>query len=775
MNTGDGAVLKSVGARVRKFDGPALVTGRGPYTDDFHPRGLLHAMILRSPHAHALIRDIRVEKARALPGVQAVLTWKDVPRVPHTTAGQGHPEPSPYDTFMLDRKVRFVGDRVAAVAAESLNIAGEALKLIEVDYEVLPPVFDPEEALRDGAPVIHDEEDAGGIHDAGRNLAAVIEAGVGDVERGFLEADIVLENEYRVHQVQQAPMEPHVCITWLDENGRLVIRTSTQVPFHCRRIAARLLKLPEARVRVIKPRIGGGFGVKQEILLEDICGMLTLKTGRPVRLALTRREEFTSSRTRHPQIIRMKTGLMKDGTLTANRMSVLANTGAYGSHALTVPSNTGSKSLPLYPCPNQKFEARAVYTNLPVAGAFRGYGGPQGFFALDCQMDEAAYLLGMDPLRFKRERCLKKGDLLPLAEVLGEGRPGYRQVIESCGMEECIEKAAGAIGWGKPLENPGRPWLRRGRGCALLMHGTGIAGVDMGAAFMKMNEDGSFNLMVGATDLGTGSDTILSQIAAEVLRVPPEKIIPASSDTDLTPFDVGAYASSTTYISGQAVRKAAEECLARILNIAGKILGEEPGKLFPENGGIRSASGKSLGYPEIALDALYGENLQQIMGCASHFSLDCPPPFGAMFAEVEVDLETGQVRVVRFSSAVDCGKAVNPALAEGQINGAVAMALGYALTEEMIFDKKGVMMNPTFSDYKIMGSLDMPEMHTFLVESWEPTGPYGAKSVSEIPMDGPAPAVANAIRAAAGIRLRELPFTPERVLRALRALRDHRL
>ncbi|MFH0801969.1 MAG: molybdopterin cofactor-binding domain-containing protein [bacterium] len=768
MNGRNEEAFSAVGVKAKKLDGPALVTGRGPYTDDLHPHGMLHAGILRSPHAHARIMEIRTEKACALPGVQAVLTWQDVPRIPYTTAGQGYPEPSPYDSFMLDRKVRFAGDRVAAVAADTLGIAEEALKLIEVKYEMLPAILHPEEALKPGAPVIHDEEDASGIYDAPKNLAAYISAGVGDLERGLLEADFILENEYRVHYVQQAPMEPHVCITWLDENNRLVIRTSTQVPFHCRRIVARLLKLPVSRVRVIKPRIGGGFGVKQEILIEDICGMLTLVTRRPVRLALTRREEFISSRTRHPQVLRMKTGLKKDGTLTANQLTVLANTGAYGAHSLTVPSNTGSKSLPLYPCPNQKFEAQVVYTNLPVAGAFRGYGGPQGFFALDCQMDEAARALGMDPLEFKRRRCLKKGDLLPLAEVLGEGKPGYRQVIKSCGMEECIDKAASAIGWGRPLLKPEKTYLKRGRGCALLMHGSGIPGVDMGAAFIKMNEDGSFNLLVGATDLGTGSDTVLSQIAAEVLRVPTEKIIPCSSDTDCTPFDVGAYASSTTYISGQAVKAAAEECLRQILMVAGRMLDEKPELLSVREGRVFSPSGKSFDYTEIALHSFYRDEMLQIMGTASHFSYDCPPPFGAMFAEVEVDVDTGQVRVLKFASAIDCGTAVNPPLAEGQINGAVAMALGYALTEEMIFDEKGRMMNPTFFDYKTMGSLDMPEMHTFLVESWEPTGPFGAKSVSEIPMDGPAPAVANAIFDAIGLRLRELPFTAERVLGAIK-------
>lgn len=760
-----------VGKSIKKLDGISLVTGAAKFTDDFEMRGMLYGKILFSPHAHARIRSINTDKAKNLPGVHAVITYKDIPRVPFTTAGQGHPEPSPYDTYTLDSKVRFIGDRVAAAAAETPEIAGKALELIEVDYEVLPSILDPEKAMEPGAPVIHDEKDSSGIFDSGRNLVAHVKAEVGNVKQGFAESDMVIENEYRVGYVQQSPLEPHVTITYLDEDNRLVIRTSTQVPFHVRRIVARVVGLPVSRVRVIKPRIGGGFGVKQEILLEDICSAITLASRKPVRMEYTREEELRSSRTRHPMILKMKTGINKDGTLAANQMIVLANTGAYGSHALTVPCNTGSKSLPLYRCPNMKYESNTVYTNLPVSGAFRGYGGPEGYFAMESHMDEVAHALKMDPLEFRQKNLIREGDSSPLAEVLGEGRDGFEQIIRTCGIYECIKKGAEAIGWERRKDKKDEGHIKRGIGVACLMHGSGIPGVDMGSVFIKMNDDGSFNLLMGATDLGTGSDTVLAQIAAEVLDIDPKNIVVYSSDTDLTPFDVGAYASSTTYITGQAVKKAAEQVREQIIDVAAKMLKESPLKLMCHGGKVMSTSGKSVTFAEVALESLYKNEMYQIMGTASHISYDCPPPFGAQFAEVEVDTETGFVRVVKFVSAIDCGRALNPRLAEGQIEGGVQAGLGYALSEEMIFDEKGKLKNTSFLDYKMFTSIDMPEMKTILVETNEPTGPFGAKSVSEIPIDGPAPAVANAIFNAIGIRMKELPFTPEKVLAAIKESR----
>jgi putative selenate reductase molybdopterin-binding subunit len=770
--------LKTVGKSERRVDSVKLATGRGTFVDDVAPPGLLQARILRSPHAHALIRRIDASAARSLPGVVCVLTHEDVPRVPYTTAGQGWPEPSPYDSVMLDRKVRFVGDRVAVVAAEDAELAQRACEAIEVEYEPLPAVFDPERAMDAGAPVIHDELDATGIKDAARNLAAALEAEVGSVAEGLAAAERVFEATYRVPYVQQASIEPHVTITWLDEDHRLIVRTSTQVPFHVRRIIAPLIGLPIRRIRVIKPRIGGGFGGKQEILLEDLCGILTLRTGRPVRLEYTREEELTAARTRHPQIVTIKSGV-KDGAFTALEMRVLENTGAYGTHALTVMSVTGNRSLSLYRCPNLRYEARAVYTNLAVAGAFRGYGCPQGFFALESHVDEVALALGEDPLEFRKRNHVRDGDEQPIAEVLGEGREGHRQVIRSCGLPQAIALGAKAIGWKKRRNDPARQRgraraaqegpLRRGVGMAIVMQASGIPGVDMGAASIKMNEDGSFNLLMGATDIGTGSDTMFCQVAAETLAVPPEKIIPYSSDTDMTPFDPGAYASSTTYISGRAVEKAARAVLAQILEVGGRLLKQDPGALRAHDGKVCAENGRFVTYEQVCLSSLYQENQFQIMGSASHMSYDSPPPFAAVFVEVEVDTETGLVRVLKIVEAVDCGQVVNPKMAEGQVEGAAVQSLGYALYERMPFDADGRMQFRSFRDYTIAAATDVPEIVTILVPTHEPTGPYGAKAIAEIPINGPAPAIANAVAHATGARLRELPLTPDRVLAALRA------
>ncbi|MGP8246214.1 MAG: xanthine dehydrogenase family protein molybdopterin-binding subunit [Bryobacteraceae bacterium] len=775
-----------VGRNLRKVDGVKLVTGGAAFTDDVHIPGLLHGKILPSPHAHARIRRIDTRKAKALPGVHAVLTYQDVPRVPHTTAGQAWPEPSPYDTYLLDSKVRFAGDRVAAVAAETRAIAERALRLIEVEYEILPAVLDMEQAMAPGAAVIHDETDSTRIYDRERNIAGYILREIGNVEEGFREADLVVEREYRTQRQQHTALEPHVSIAWLDADGRLVIRTSTQVPYHCRRQVAMILRIPVSRVHVIKPRIGGGFGGKQEMLLEDIAGALALASRRPVKIEYTREEEFYMSRSRHPQILRMKMGVKRDGTVLASQLTVLATTGAYGSHSTTVQGNTGSKVLPLYRAPHMRFECHVVYTNMPVAGAFRGYGCPQGFFAQESLVDEISTELGLDPLDFHRRNAIRLGDIDRLSAQLGEGKEGLPRVVRSCGLPQCMERAADAIGWReKRTSLPNRPGpLRRGVGMACTMQGSGIAGVDWASAFLKMNEDGSFHLQVGASDVGGGADTVLSQIAAETLGVSLDKIVITSGDTDITPFDVGAYASSTTIISGGAVKKAAAKVRAQVLEMASKMLNapvetldcannevfaRQPSRDQRERSSPADAAGcKRIGMADLALHAMYKEKVQ-IMDGASHFNTDSPPPFCATFAEVEVDTETGQVRVLHLATAVDPGTAINPMQAEGQVEGAVTQGLGYALTEELTLDAAGRPVNPNFLDYKIFGAKDMPKLTTILVETDEPLGPYGAKSISEVPINGPAPAIANAIFHAVGVRIRKLPIRPEDVLRALRA------
>lgn len=770
--------MKVVGKSETKVDAVKLAKGNPAFVDDIDLRGMLYARLLTSPHAHARILDIDDSEARALPGVHAVVHYKNIARVRYASGGQSYPNPKPYDQVSFDNKVRHVGDRVAAVAAESLEIAEQALKLIKVKYEVLPAVFDENEAIKEGAPVIHDEPDMEGAYDAQHNISHYIHAAVGDVEKGFAEADHIFEQTYRVHQVQQVPIEPHIAIAYWDSDERLVIRTSTQVPFHVRRMVAPLLGLPVKRIRVIKPRIGGGFGAKQEMLIEDIVGHLTIATGRPVRLELTRAEEFMSSRTRHPQTITYKTGVKSDGTLVAQKMSLVGNTGPYATHGLTVQTVTGMRGLSTYNCPNKLFECKVAYTNIPVPGAYRGYGAPQALFALEVHMEEIAEALGMDVIEFKRKNWVKVGDPLDIAPQLGEGEADISAipVVRTSGLSECIAQGMQAIGWQRRNDPnwkivPGKPHLRRGIGMAVCMHGTAIPGLDMGGASIKINDDGSFNVLVGATDLGTGSDTVLSQIAAEVLGVPLEDIIIYSSDTDMTPFDTGAYASSTTYISGTAVKLAAEQLREQIKERAGLMLKLNNWKeVTLRDRRAYAPDGRSVTLEEVALHSLHQDQQRQMMATASYVSPESPPPFGGQFAEVEVDIETGQVTVKKLVMAVDCGVAINPITASGQVEGGMTQALGYGHCEEMAYDSNGRMVNPALGPYKIYRADEMPELEVILVQTVEPSGPFGAKAVAEIPKDGVAPALANAVYNATGARIRNIPFTPERVWHALQEL-----
>jgi putative selenate reductase molybdopterin-binding subunit len=760
-----------VGHSEPKVDAVKLAKGKPVFTDDQTMPGLLHAALLTSPHAHARIRGIDAARARALPGVHAVLTYQNVPRVIYASGGQSYPNPKPWDQVSLDNKVRYVGDRVAIVAAETPEIAREALKLIDVDYEVLPAVFDARKAMQPGAPVIHDEPDAVQIKDASRNLSNTIHAEVGSVEQGLAEADRVFERTYHVQQVQQCSIEPHVVVSWWDEDDRLVIRTSTQVPFHVRRMVAPLVGLPVKRIRVVKPRIGGGFGGKQEMLIEDLCAHLTVATGRPVRFEYTRELEFTTARSRHPQTVQYRAGVMNDGSIRALDMHVLEDTGAFATHGLTVCSVTGLRGLSTYRCPNVRFTAEIAYTNKPVPGAFRGYGAPQALFALESLMDEIAENMGWDLTGFRLQNAVQTGDPLPITTALGEGG-AIEQFVQSCALPECIAEGAAAISWDRRQDpnwriDPARPHIRRGLGLAACMHGTAIPGLDMGAASIKMNDDGSFNLLVGATDLGTGSDTVLGQIAAETLGVPLSDVLVYSSDTDFTPFDTGAYASSTTFISGGAVMKAAQQVREQIFKRAAMMLKTTPEGMYLRDRQVFTADGRSLTLGQVGLHSLHTEDQQQIMATASHMSVHAPPPFAAQYAEVEVDTETGEVRVQKLVMAVDCGTAINPQTATGQIEGGMTQALGYAVSEDMVYDDDGRLLTTRFGDYRIFQADEMPEIQAILVPTYEPSGPFGAKAVAEIPMDGVAPAVANAVFHATGVRIYDLPITSEKVWKAL--------
>lgn len=779
---------QTVGKPEIKLDAVKLAQGKPAFAADMEKRGLLHAKVLHSPHAHARIKSIDTSKAKALPGVAAVLTWQDIPRVVYSTAGQSDPIPGPLDTFSLDHKVRFVGDRVAFVAAETPEIAEKALSLIEVEYEILPAILDSREAL-DNPVKIHDEPEYVNFADSNpdRNLAAHIRIDIGDVEKGFKEADEIFEAEYEVPKVQQAHIEPHVAVTYWDEDDRLVIRTSTQVPFHVRRMLAPVLGLPVKRIRVIKPRIGGGFGGKQEVLMEDVPAHLTIATKRPVIYEYTREEEFIAARSRHPMRIKMKTGVKRDGTITANEMYALSDTGAYGCHALTVTGNTGHKAMALYvgdgeyrKAPNIRFYADVVYTNTPPAGAFRGYGVPQGYWPVDRHMEKIARAMGFDPIEFRLKNAIRPGEYHPFSTAWNEGREPRPEIIHTVGLEQCAAQGKAAIGWDQKFGN--EEWrkskienrkssIRKGIGTAFVMQGTAIPYLDMGGASIKMNDDGSFNLLVGATDLGTGSDTVLAQMAAEVLGVPVEDIICYSSDTDFTPFDKGAYASSTTYISGTAVTKAAQIAAERIKIRAATMLGLAESEYSNIRLADRKAiapDGRSVSLADIALDTLHKNNQEQIMGVASYVSPVSPPPFAAQFAEVTVDTETGQVTVDKLVMAVDSGVIVNPLTASGQIEGGMTQALGYAVCEEMRYDEKGNAIERDFDRYHIFRANEMPELETIFVETFEPSHPFGVKAVAEIPMDGVAPAVGNAILDAVGVNVDEIPITPEKVWRAMK-------
>ena len=759
-----------IGKSVVKVDAKKLALGKPVFTDDIRLPGMLYAAMLTSPHAHARITRIDASKARALPGVHAVLTHEDMPRVKYASGGQSYPQPLPYDQASLDNKVRYVGDRVAVVAAETLEIANKALELIDVDYEVLPAVVDMEEAMRDGAPVIHDEEDTEGIFDREHNIVYRIEAKVRDVDKAFAEADHVFEGKYHTQKQQHVHLEPHVCITYFDEDDRLVVRTSTQVPFHTRRIIAPLIGLPVKRIRVIKPRIGGGFGNKQEVLIEDLCAHLTLRTKRPVRMEYTREQEFTSSRTRHATTIRYKVGVKGDET-TAMDLYLIGDTGAYATHGLTVNMVGGFKGLTLYNSPAARFVSDVVYTNTAVAGAFRGYGSMQCEYGIEVLMSEIAEKLGFDVIEFKRKNWIKVGDDMYLSQQLGEGRTGVKQALDTSAFDQCVDIGEKIMDFRAKKEKyrnqTGR--YRRGVGMAVVLHGSSVANLDMASATLKMNDDGSFNLLIGATDLGTGSDTVLAQIAAEVLNTDLDDIIVYSSDTDFTPFDKGAYASSTAYLSGEAVRKTAETIKKQLLEQAAVMLGlKDTSGLELGYKKVVALNGKELSFEKIGLASLHQQNQHQIMATESHVSPVSPPPTAAQFLEIVVDTETGKVNTERMLMVVDCGRVLNPVTAAGQVEGGMAQGLGFALTEDMLYSPEGQPLNPDLKGYKVPRAAEMPVMDVIFVETDEPSGPYGVKSVAEIAIDGVAPAMASAIHNAIGVWLRDLPYTKEKIKAALK-------
>ncbi|MCE5256604.1 MAG: molybdopterin-dependent oxidoreductase [Spirochaetaceae bacterium] len=768
--------FREVSHSIPKIEGKGLVTGRPAYTDDFAPRDALYVALVRSPHAFARIKSIDASKALALPGVACVITGKDIVRIPYTRAGQGDPEPSPRDKFILDEYVRYVGDEVAIVAAEDEATARKASSLIQVSYEVFESVLDFEKSI-DNPIVIHPEQEIREMFPIGfeprRNIASSYEMNVGDVGAELAKSDVVVAKSFLTQAQSHVAMEPHTAFSYLDLHGRLVIYTSTQNPFHTRRILAQALDMPLKDIRIVKPRIGGGFGSKQHIHIEPFVALVTLRTGRPARLALSRKEVFESTFTRHQMRISMRAGANRDGTLNVLDMNVLSNTGAYGEHALTSFMVVGSKSLPLYnKVKAVHFGGNVVYTNKVSAGAFRGYGAVQGNFAIESTVDELAHALGMDPIAFREKNMIQEGEKSEVFRIMGEGGEGVDMAIESCKLNYCIKRGKELIGWDpKRLAWESAPGKVRAKGMAIAMQGSGIPLVDMGSATLTLQDGGWFTLRVGATDLGTGSDTIMVQIAAEELGVPFSTISVYSSDTDNTPFDVGAYASSTTYVSGNAVLDAARKMKKVMIDAVAEHYGCEADMIGFDGANFMAEDGSVLvSLRDLSFDTLYhnGEHMKTLTATGSYTGPKSPPPYMAGFAEIEVDTETGKVDLLNYVAVVDCGTPINPNLARVQAEGGLLQGIGMALFENVQYTEKGRLLTNTIMSYPIPSREDVGKITVELAPSFEPSGPFGAKSIGEIGIDTPPAAIANAIRNAIGVRLTETPFTPERVLMAIR-------
>ncbi|WP_226042660.1 molybdopterin cofactor-binding domain-containing protein [Natrinema sp. DC36] len=766
---------KSVSQPAEKFDDRKLVTGQAKYTADYEERfpDLAHAAVVRSEVPHGRVTAIDTTEAEELDGVYAVLTpWSDdVPDAKYTSAGQSYPEPSPWDMNVLNEHVRYIGDPIAAVAAEDATTAAAAVDTIEVEYEEYDHVVDPEEAFDEDAPQLFaDDEVENKIvgHDYDRNRMSNIEGEIGDVDAALERENAhVHETEWETIRQSHAQIEKHTSLAYTDEDDRKVLITSTQVPNHTRRQLAHLFDIPIRDIRVKKPRVGGGFGGKQAMVVEPIPLALSLATDRPVMYEASRDEEFYAMRSRHPMKVRARTAVTDDGTIEAIALYALSNTGAYGSHGMTVAGNVGSKPMPLYSkVPNARFEADIVHTNTPQTGAMRGYGAPQGTLALEGHLDEVARDLDLDPIEFRRQHYMEVGDLDEIAGMMGG--EGAERRIRSCGLDECIERGKEAIGW-DDLEQPSEPHRHRGIGMALSAQGTGVAGDELGAAQIMMNEDGSFHLQVGGVDIGTGADTAFIQIASEVLGCDEDDIIVKSSDTDNTPFDYGAYASSTTYISGMAVKKAAEDAKERILEWASRMLDEPAENLETRDGEVYSEeSGEAVTLEDVGYESVYGhDDREHILGKGTHSTEESPPPFAAQFVDVTVDEQTGEFEVNKLVVAVDCGVAINPGMAEGQVEGANHMSFEMAVSEGITVDEQGRAEVSDFDEYGLPSATETPPIESILIETHEPTGPFGAKSVAEVPTNTVPPALSNAIREAVDVRINEMPVTAEKVKTAL--------
>ena len=753
--------MKTVNQSMRKKDAMQLVTGQPVYMDDVIPQDCLIVKLLRSPHANAIVQEIDTSRALLVPGIEAIYTWKDVDQQGrrYTQAGQTYPEPSPYDRLVIDRHVRFAGDVVAILAGKDEKCVDKAMKLIKVRYEVLPAVLDYHTAL-DNPVLVHPEENWESLAPVGadnkRNLCAHDESGAGDIEAVLAGCDVVIDHTYHTRACQQAMMETFRTYCSIDAYGRLNVLSSTQIVFHCRRILANALHIPKSMIRVAKPRIGGGFGAKQTSVCEVYPAFVTWKTKKPSKIIFSRYESQIASTPRHEMEMHVRLGATKDGIVRGIDLYTLSNTGAYGEHGPTTVGLSGHKSIPLYGKAEAfRFVSDVVYTNHMSAGAYRGYGATQGLFAVESAVNELADKLGIDPFVIRQRNIVHEGDVMPAY---------YGQVNTSCALDRCLQAVHDNIGWDEkyPVRDMGNGKVRA-VGMGMAMQGSGITSVDVGSASLKINDDGFYTLSIGAADMGTGCDTILAQIAAEVLDCPLDNVTVLGADTDSSPYDSGSYASSTTYVTGKAVEQCAEQLKQKICQVGAGLLGLDERAVVFAGDAVTSEDGTQRAtLAQIAAASQCGSNTA-LEAVVTHSSEISPPPFMVGAAEVEVDLETGEAQVIRSEAAVDCGTPVNPNLARVQAEGGILQGIGMALTENVTYDDRGMPQENSLMQYKIPARNDIGHIHVVFENSYEGTGPFGAKSIGEVVINTPLPAVADAIYHATHKRFYELPITREQI------------
>lgn len=752
--------MNSVGKGVIKKDAMALVTGQPVYCDDLAPKDCLIVKLLRSPHAYAKIKSIDTSIAKRIPGIEAIYTYEDVPTSRFTLAGQSYPEPSPYDRRILENVVRYVGDEVAIVAGANEDCVDRALKAIKVDYEVLEPLLDFEKSI-DNTIVVHEEEDYKCLceigNDVKRNIVSSGESVVGDVDAVLKECDVVLERDYHTKANAQAMMETMRSYCYIDTYGRLNCVSSTQIPFHVRRILSNALEIPKSKINVIKPRIGGGFGAKQTACCEIFTAFVTWKLKKPSKIVYTREETFAASNSRHEMKMHVRIGATKDGKIEAIDLYTLSNQGAYGEHGPTTIGLAGHKSLPLYNhVKASRFTYDVVYTNTMRAGAYRGYGATQGQFAVESIINELADELNMDPCEIRFKNMTREN------EVLSQY---YNEELNACALDRCLEKAMEMIDYkNKPLRRDMGDFVR-GLGVSLSMQGSGISGLDVGSVEIKLQDDGFYTLSIGATDMGTGCDTILAQMVAECMDCDVDQVVTSSLDTDHAPYDTGSYASSTTYVTGMAVVKACEKLRNSILEAAAGFFNVDKEDIEFDGKKINTLDHvHEMSLAEFADTCFNGGIAKALIASDSHMSPTSPPPFMVGIAEVDVDKLTGEIKVHDYVSVVDCGTVVNPNLARVQAEGGIVQGIGMALSEDITYSNEGKMRNRNFLQYKLPTRVDVPSVRVEFESSYEDNGPFGAKSIGEVVINTPTSAIASAIKHATGVQVRTLPITAEKVL-----------